>query len=125
MYAPEVAHQPVVSVRRIDPSCIFERMPMTACPNDADHVPAPPVAMPRWPGPRNADAIERTLRQLRPPCRDALLDALAHALDRHLVAGAQRFGGARDELEERLDEVLRRLGPLAVRRLPLFDGVSG
>ena len=98
---------------------------MTPGPNDADHVPGPPVAVPRWPGPRHADMIESTLRQLRPACREALLDALAHALDRHLAAGAQRFGGARDEVEERLDAVLRRVGPLSMRAMPARDGMPG
>ncbi|MBU8976509.1 MULTISPECIES: hypothetical protein [unclassified Lysobacter] len=89
---------------------------MTSLQDDANPVPASPVAVPHWPGQRHVDVIERSLRQLGPARRDGVLDALAHALDRHLIAtGAPRIGGRGAGLDAELDEVLRCLGPLSLR----------
>jgi hypothetical protein len=84
---------------------------MTTRQNAAARAPVTPVAMPRWPGLRHADRIERGLRRLGPARRDALLDAVAQAIDRYVAATAQRIGSGCIDLEEELDEVLRRLGP--------------
>jgi len=70
-----------------------------------------PVAVPQWPGLRHVDVIERSLRRLGGARREALLDAVAQALDHYLAGTTQRIGTACIDLDEELDEVLRRLGP--------------
>jgi len=70
-----------------------------------------PVAVPLWPGLRHVDVIERSLRRLGGARREALLDAVAQTLDRYLAGTTQRIGTACIDLDEELDEVLRRLGP--------------
>ncbi|MDR0183156.1 hypothetical protein [Lysobacter arvi] len=71
-----------------------------------------PVAVPRWPGLRHVDAIERDLRRLGPSRRQALLDAVAMTLDSYVAGTAQRIGSGCVDLDAELDEVLRRLGPI-------------
>jgi len=70
-----------------------------------------PVAVPQWPGLRHVDVIERSLRRLGGARREALLDAVAQTLDRYLAATTRRMGAGCVDLDEELDEVLRRLGP--------------
>jgi len=75
-----------------------------------------PVAVPQWPGLRHVDVIEHALR------REALLDAVAQALDRYLAGTTRRIGTACVDLDEELDEVLRRLGPAGA--VEACDGVG-
>ena len=70
-----------------------------------------PVAVPQWPGLRHIDVIERSLRGLSGASREALIDAVAQALDRYLAGTTRRVGSACQDLDMELDEVLRRLGP--------------
>lgn len=70
-----------------------------------------PVAVPQWPGLRHVDVIERSLRGLSGARREALIDAVAQALDRYLAGTTRRVGSACQDLDMELDEVLRRLGP--------------
>ena len=79
--------------------------------NAAADAALPPVAVPRWPGPRHVDVVERSLRELGGAHREALLDAVAQALDRYLAGTTLRIGTACIDLDEELDEVIRRLGP--------------
>jgi len=81
-----------------------------------------PVAIPQWPGPRHVDVIERSLRRLGGARREALLDALAQTLDRYLAGTTLRIGTACIDLDEELDEVLRRLGPTGP--VEACDGVN-
>jgi len=80
-----------------------------------------PVAVPQWPGLRHVDLIERNLRRLGGARREALLDAVAQALDRYLTGTTQRIGNACLDLDAELDEVLRRLGPA---RTATIDGAG-
>jgi hypothetical protein len=81
-----------------------------------------PVAVPQWPGLRHVDVIERSLRRLGGAKREALLDAVAQALDRYLAGTTQRIGTSCIDLDEELDEVLRRLGP--TRTAGAIDGAT-
>lgn len=81
-----------------------------------------PVAVPQWPGLRHVDVIEHALRRLGGARREALLDAVAQALDRYLAGTTRRIGTACVDLEEELDEVLRRLGPAGT--VEACDGVG-
>jgi len=81
-----------------------------------------PVAVPRWPGVRHVDVIERNLRRLGGARREALLDAVAQALDRYLAGTTRRIGTACIDLDVELDEVLRRLGPVGTAEAS--DGAS-
>jgi len=81
-----------------------------------------PVAVPRWPGLRHVDLIERDLRRLGGAGREALLDAVAQTLDCYLAGTTQRAGAACIDLDEELDEVLRRLGPMGT--IAARDGVN-
>jgi len=74
----------------------------------------PPVAVPQWPGRRHVDVIEGRLRRLGRARREALLDAVAQALDGYLAGTTRRLGTACLDLDGELDEVLRRLGPAPV-----------
>lgn len=88
-------------------------------PPDAVSDRIPPVAVPQWPGARHADFIEAELRDLDATRRDAMLQAVACAMD-HYLAAVPAFGGRRFALEsaldEALDDVLRLLPPIAVVR---------
>ncbi|WP_206861366.1 hypothetical protein [Lysobacter changpingensis] len=92
-----------------------ERFMTTRC-NAAADAAVTPVAIPQWPGLRHADLIERSLRLLGGARREALLEAVAHALDRYVAGTTQRTGTACIDLDAELDEVLRRLGPTGAAR---------
>ena len=89
---------------------------MTTRCNAAADAAVPPVAIPQWPGLRHADLIERSLRLLGGARREALLEAVAHALDRYVAGTTRRIGTTCIDLDAELDEVLRRLGPPAAVR---------
>ena len=81
-----------------------------------------PVAVPQWPGLRHVDVVEHALRRLGGARREALLDAVAQALDRYLAGTTRRIGTACIDLDVELDEVLRRLGPVGTAEAS--DGAS-
>jgi len=95
---------------------------MSTTQNAAADAAISPVAVPQWPGLRHVDVIERSLRRLGGVRREALLDAVAQTLDRYLAGTTQRIGTACIDLDEELDEVLRRLGP--ARAAGVVDGVG-
>lgn len=74
----------------------------------------PAVAIPTWPGPRYADLIQSNLRALAGAEREAMLRAVAGAMDRYLAATPGRPAPvAEAELDGALDNVLRLLTPAA------------
>ena len=72
-----------------------------------------PVAIPSWPGLRYADLIQSGLRDLDRPGLDAMLHAIAVAMDRYLAVAPCRVASvAAADLDGALDDVLRLLAPV-------------
>ncbi|MDI9240838.1 hypothetical protein QLQ15_18200 [Lysobacter sp. LF1] len=73
----------------------------------------PAIVIPRWPEPRSADLIDARLRGLDDEQRDALLRAVARAIDEYL-ATALGVGRSQPTLEAAFEEVLRQAAPALV-----------
>lgn len=70
----------------------------------------PAIFVPRWPDPRYADLIGARLRGMEGEQREALVRAVARAIDEYLAI-TLREGRSQPTLEAAFEEVLRQAAP--------------